>query len=465
MGKYKNLLNNTIIFAIGNISTRLIWFILLPLYTFYLSTSEVGIIDLIITTTNLLIPIFSLCIYDAALRLIIDSEKDSNKIICSSLFVVLVSGIVSIILYPLLKFTVIESSYHIYFFLSFLLQMINNLFLNITRATNKIKLFAVNSFLTAVTMLILAIIFLQYFSMGIEGYFLSIIGSTFLSILTLFVVGKFYRAIRFENVDKTVIRLMILFSLPLIPNATMWWITQFLDRYMITFFLGVEANGIYAIANKIPNLIMIANLIFFQAWQLSAIQESQSEKKATFFTNVFSVLFSVLILSTSGVLLILRPLMSLLVSEEFIVSWRFAPFLIVSVIFSSFSTFLGTNYLAMNKTTGVLKTSVAGAMMNIILNILLIPRFGINGASFSTMISVFLIWILRIVDTKRFVIIKINFFQFIISFILIFLQIGSLYFNSTFTILFGLFFLVLLVFLQIPTYMILYNLINRSSRN
>lgn len=452
MGRYRKLMNNTMMFAIGNLGNKFIGFFLVPLYTFYLSTSEFGTIDLLITTTSLLLPIFSFGIYDAVLRFVMDTKERSHKILSNSLLVVLIGTLLGILCYPILKSIQIADSYLVYFYLLLFFQAVNAVFLQYIRAMNKMKLFMISSLLTTIVTLLLALLFLKYYQLGIIGYLLSLLGANFFSMVLLFFAGKIYQDIDLKGIDKDTIRLMLIYSLPLIPNSLMWWVMQLSDRYMVTFFLGAGANGLYAVANKIPSLLNMINSIFFQAWQLAAIEESNSEDKASFFTNIFSVLFSVMVLSTSGILLVLRFIVGHLIAPEFYGAWRYVPFLLISVVFSSFSGFLGTNYIAMKKTGGVLKTSMIGAVISAISNLIFIPKFGMNGASFSIMLSFFIIWVLRMIDTRKFVTIHMNWLQFVMSFVVLFVQIWLLLMNVGYEYLWGAGLFLMLILMQAPTY-------------
>ncbi len=451
MGRYRKLMSNTLLFAIGNLGNKFIGFFLVPFYTFYLSASEFGTIDLLTTTTGLLLPVFSFGIFDAVLRFTMEG-KEQTKILSSSLMVVFLGMLLSILCYPLLTFLPIPNSYFLYFYLLLFLQGINAVFMQFIRATNKMKLFTISSLLTTVVTLLLAVFFLKYYQLGMTGYLFTLIGAGFFSMVLLFFAGKIYQDIDIKAVDTSTMRTMLLYSLPLIPNSLMWWLMQLSDRYMIAFFLGAGANGLFAVANKIPSLLSMVHAIFFQAWQLAAIEERDSGDKTTFFNHVFSMLFAVMVLSTSAILLILKFVIGHLIAPEFYDSWQYVPFLLISVIFSSFSGFLGTNYIAMKKTSGVLKTSVVGAVVSVVSNLILLPAFGLNGASFSIMLSFFVIWVLRMIDTRKFVTIRIHWLQFVLSFFVLFLQIGLLYVGGRFEYLWGAGLFVLLMVIQVPTY-------------
>lgn len=122
-----------------------------------------------------------------------------------------------------------------------------------------------------------------------------------------------------------------------------------------------------------------------------------------------------------------QPIAFFLAEKSYFEAWKYVPFLLLGIVFSSFAGFLGTNYIAAKKTGGVFKTSVIGAIVNIVILLLLVPRIGINGAAIATMVSFFTIWILRVQDTKEYAEIRINWRKLILNLIVIFVQIGVLY--------------------------------------
>jgi len=427
MNIYQKLFNNSLIFAAGNLGVKLVSIFLLPLYTFYLTPDEFGMVDLITITVSLVIPICTLSIINSILRFVMDKKYDKQSVLINSLFVSIIGFTIIVLAYPIVSLILPFKEYILYFYLFLFVQFINTLFAQFIRANGLIKLFAINGILTAFLLLLGNMIFLIGFQMSILGYFLSFILAYLISSIFIVIYGNIYKDINIKKMNLPLLKEMLIFSLPLIPNTLMWWIMGVSDRYLITYYLGLSATGLYAVAVKIPSILNIVNTIFFQAWQMSAIEEADSKEKSLFYTKVFNI-FSVLMLTaTSFIILILKPIMSVLVADSFFESWKYVPFLLLGVVFSSFSGFLGTNYIAAKKTSGVLKTSLVGGVINILLNVLLIPIIGINGAAIATMISFFLVWILRIRDTKVFVDIQINKLKLILTLIIIYIQIFVLY--------------------------------------
>lgn len=427
MKEYKKLLKNLGIFAIANLGSKLISILLVPYYTYVLSTQEYGTIDMYITSISLILPIITLSIFDATLRFTIKSNFSKKAIFTSSVFVVMLGNIAFLILYPIISKLYVFKEYIIVFYLILMLQSMNSLLAQFARGIGKVKDFALSGVISTIFTIVLNIIFLSKFRWGISGYFASIIISCIVCNLYLIFKTKIWKYINKKEVDFQLVKEMLQYSVPLIPNSLMWWIMNASDRYAINIFLGISANGIYAIANKVPTILNMLYSIFSQAWQLSAIEEADNKNKSQFYTNVFNIFSLVMLIGTSCILVIIRPIIETFLADAYRDSWKYVPFLLLSVVFTSFSAFLGTNYIAMKETKGVFKTSLVGAIVNIILNILLIPYLGLNGASIATMISFFTVWIIRIYDTKKFVNIKLDLKNLMYTFIVIFIQIAVLY--------------------------------------
>ncbi|MBX9987784.1 oligosaccharide flippase family protein [Priestia aryabhattai] len=429
MSKYKKLAINSIVFAIGNLGSKLISFLLLPLYTYYLEKNEFGTVDLLTTTLSLIIPIVTLSVFDAVLRFTMDKGYDNKIVLNNALLITLLGFIFSILLYPLVIIAFPFPKLLLYFYVLLLIQSINSSLSQFVRALGKIKFFSTIGIIGALTVLVGNIVFLVMLHWGIEGYLISLIFSNVVCFMYTFFFGDIRKYISISKANLNVVKKMLIYSIPLIPNALMWWIMSLSDRYIISFFLGLGANGLYAVASKIPNLLNVINSIFFQAWQMSAIEESESKNKSEFYTKIFSLYSTLLLVCASVMIGLTKFIMKFAVSDEYFEAWKYVPFLLLSIVFSSFSSFLGTNYIAAKNTTGIFKTSLWGAVINIVFNLILIPIIGINGAAVSTMLSFALIWILRIRGTKDYVNITINIKKIIIAMCILFIQITLLFIN------------------------------------
>lgn len=403
MNAYKKLLGNSVVFAIGNLGSKLISILLVPLYTFYMTTQEYGMVDIVITTTSMLLPLISLSIYEATLRFALDGKEDTSKIFTNSLFITIIGLFILLGLSPFFSKLSIDSLLLKYLVLILSLQVLQATLAQFSRAIGKVKAYAFNGILMSFVIGGLNIYLLVYKNLGVEGYLLSIVAANVVSILFFSIILKIWKYIKKSTISIETMREMLKYSIPLIPNAFMWWIISASNRFFILYFVGVEANGLFAVANKIPSFLSILYAIFFQAWQISAIEEFNSKDKSRFYSKIFNLFSMVMFLGSSFLLIFLKYVVANFIAVEYYDSWKTVPFLLLSVVLSSFSSFLGTNYIAAKETKGVFSTSLLGGISNVALNFILVPFLGITGAAISTMISFGIMWVIRVIDTKKYI--------------------------------------------------------------
>lgn len=426
MNLYKKLFNNVLIFGLGNMGSKIISFILVPLYTYFLSQSEYGSVDLVMVTVNMVLPIATACVHEAVLRFAVD-ESDSEWILSNALTVTVVGYFVLLLIYPILNYFNFLENNLVYLYIILLVQMINQLFTQFTRGIGKVRIFAVNGVFITLLTGILNILFLAVLNFGLYGYFLSITLAYVFSTIFIFITVKPFKYIKINSLSLIRIKEILTYSVPLIPNYLMWWIINSSSRYIINWFLGIAANGIFAVASKIPSLISIVSSVFTQAWQLSVFESFEQERKSRFYSRVFNLYISILLLFVSLILIFLKPTFSIFFSEEFYTAWQPVPFLLLGSVFSALSSFLGVAYTASKKTTGVFRTSMIGGGISIILNIILIPLFGIVGAGISSMVGFFIMFLVRYFDTKSILTFNIDWRKCLITLLVISLQILILF--------------------------------------
>lgn len=432
-GKYKQLFSNSILYSIGNFGSSAVSFLLLPLYTNALTTGQYGYIDIIQTLIDLLLPVLSLNFADSILRYTLDG-KHSNKSIMTS--VVIVPFMTLPLFYLCLLFISRMTNLHIspeLLTLIFFLRINNDYFKQFSRGINKNIIFALNDIIYTLVFALFNLLFLQYLKIGISGYFFSMVIALIVSNMFLIVFSRIYAYFDFQSFSKDYFKESLYYSFPLIPNTIMWWVMNAIDRYFILFFLGVESNGLYGIAYKLPSIVSIVATIFSKAWQISAIKEYNKADTEQFYNRVYSVLNSILVIFVSLMFCILPLFLNLFIGSSFRDVVHIIPFLFISVIFSSLSGFVGTNYLASMKTAGTVKTSIVGGVANIIGNLLLMPLIGLSGAALSTALSFFIVLIYRIYDTRKLIQIHITKVE-IVKYFLLTMQATLLTLNTNYYI-------------------------------
>lgn len=425
MEKYKKLFNNSLVFAIGNFGSKIINFIMVPLYTYTLTTQQYGTLDLITTTVNLLVPFVTLTIEQAVIRFAVQKVKDrpDDYILTTSLFFCAFMNSISLILILFLfHFFGFNMQYQFYFIVLIILNSFQSILLQFTRGIEKIKEFAINGILQTILIAGFNILFLVNFKMGLVGYFKSLILSILLSILYLVFVIKAWKRISIKYFDFEFLKDMLVYSIPLLPNNTMWWLVNNSTRYIILYFLGASANGLFAVANKIPSLITMLTSIFQQAWQLSAFEEYESSDRSVFYSTIFKYYYQFLILSGIILVTLSQPIVYYFVEYSYYESWKIIPPLILAVIYQTFSGFIGTIYTASMKTRGMFISSILSAFVAVFANLLFIPIFGLTGAGIGTTLAFIIMWIYRLIDTRKYVTITIDYVCFFFNNILFIFQ-------------------------------------------
>ncbi len=407
MDKYRTLFSNTLIFGLGSFGSKLMVFLLLFFYTRVLSLEEFGSVDLIIQAANLLIPIAGLSIFEGTVRFTLDKGYRRTDVMSVSIQIALIGLFCVGVAFPLLRLIGALSDYLILLYIYVFIATIKLIFEQFVRGMGYVKLYAMNGLLTTFMMIFFNIIFLVIFKWGTVGYVLSIVLADALSVMFLYAVANIKKYIRLKDINKEVRSAMLRYSLPMLPTTILWWVTSFSDRYMVTHMLSLSHNGIYSAAYKIPTIITLISAIFSQAWQMSAVTEHNDKAIARFYTNVFNTFQSLVYVVAGGIFLFIKPI-SMLMGGGFPISYKYTPFLVLSVVFSCFVTFFGSIYVATKRTGRGLVTTIIPGVINILLNLLLIPKLGIHGAAIATCTSYLVAFVIRTFDARAIVGMKTN---------------------------------------------------------
>lgn len=438
------LINNTIIFAIGNFATKLLTFLLVPLYTNILSTSEYGTVDLLYTICSFLVPLFSFNISEAILRFSLDKDKDKNKIMSIAFFVSVFMVLLSVVVIPILNLFQEVRSLSIYFYIYLITFGISQMFLIILKGEEKLKLFSLGNFIYALFVSLFNILFLVLLKRGMRGYFEAYIVANIIVIVYSFFSGEMYKLHKNFSFDKKLFVKMIKYSIILIPTSFMWWIMNFLDRIMITKYINLSANGLYAVSYKIPTILSVLSSIFTQAWLFSAVKEKESLDNKSYTNTVFRLLSFTTFLISGILLLLLKPIFHVFIADNYYIAWKYVPPLMIGYIFMTLGTFISTSYNVNKDSKGYLFSALSGAVINVLLNLILIPYFGVYGAAFATMISYITVFIYRVFDTRKYIRIDIN-KKFILSTFLLIIIAILLYIQNGYVIIFQILLLLLLL--------------------
>ena len=399
--KSKRLINNTIIFFIGSLGSKFIQFFLVPLYTYALTTEQYGVTEIVLTASNVLMPVFSVSIADGLLRFGLDKKLKKEDVLKNSMLIVLVGTILSIILAPLFQLYSGLNHWIIYFLLILNLRIYRDIFAINLKIHNKNMYFALDSIIYTFVLCAFSVLFLTILKMGIVGYFISYIVANIISIIYLNIVGTPIRDLLKGKINKVLLHDLIVYSIPMIANGIAWWVITASDRFILQYFKGEASVGIYSVASKIPTLISTFSGVFMQAWIISAVTEFDEEREKQFYSKVFHKYYVAMFAAATCLISVVRIFMHFYVSPDFQIAWKYTPLLISGAIYSGMFAFYVGIYAAAKNSKNVTITTVIGATINIALNCILIPYIGIQGAVIATYIAWMITTMIRIIDTKK----------------------------------------------------------------
>lgn len=434
----KYLAKNIALLTISQLGSKLLSFFLVPLYTSVLSTGEYGIYDLFNTTILLVVPIFTSNISDATLRFPLDNKEHSSIFSTSLKHVIRGTAVFFLLLLfnYFGNFFPTINEYKWYLLVMFVTSSLGGIITNFARGIDGIKEVAISGIIGSAVLLSLNIYFLLELRLGISGYFLAnILGLASIYIYLFFALKMWKYIKKSSNSLKEIEKQMLDYAGPLLTNNIAWWVNSSSDRYVVTWLSGVSANGIYSVGYKIPTILNVFQTIFNQAWTLSAVKDFDPEDTDGFFTNMYNLYNFSMLFMCSVLITLTRLIANILYAKAFYEAWMFVPFLLISVLFGALSGYVGGIFAAVKATKIFGQTTILTAVVNTILNIVLVYFIGPLGAALSTMIAYFLTWLIRIFFVRKYIKLKLNFIRDTIAYLILLIQSLCLFLlsnNSTF---------------------------------
>ncbi|WP_213278371.1 lipopolysaccharide biosynthesis protein [Chryseobacterium indologenes] len=429
------LLKSTLIYTVGNFGSKILSFLLIPIYSYYLSRKELGEYDLVLTSVNLLVPFVSLQMNEAIYRWFLDKENEKENYIDNIFKQCSVLLLISFISFELLLYLA-GIFYHIPYQKELSLLIISScllpFFQQILRGLGLTRFYSFIGIINSFFIFSFSLLFLltDIFHDKVQGIFYALFISNFIAILLmLFKVSFLFKKYVSIKINYPLQKQILFYSLPLILNSISWWVINASDRYIILKFLTIEDNGIYAVSARLPAILTIFNTVFMLAWQDMAI--SGNDPNNPFFSKLFNKYIAVNI-GLSTILIAATPLITeVLFDSKFYESWKYATILYIGSCFSSISGFLGAIYLKTKSTKGIFITSMIGALVNVFISMAFIKYIGLYAPALGTFVSFFVMFVIRYRQTAEILKLDIDIKSFIIQLLVVFGIIILLYVNSS----------------------------------
>lgn len=405
MGEARRLIRNTGIIAVGGMATKLVSFLLLPLYTTVLTTGEYGTVDYISTIAMFLVPAVSLLMDEAMFRFLIDCDDDQARIkVVTSSCAVLLAGCAVFAAVMLAVWLVWRPENLGWVAALVVTQCLLTMSSALMRGFGDTVSFAAMNFAASLATIIMNVLFIAVFHWGVVG----MLSATVISqgcVASVFLIRKrLWRYIDVRTFSKVEAGRMVRYSLPLIPNSVSWTVMNMLDRLIIMNTVGANAAGVYAVSYKFPSVMDQMYGFFYQSWKESSARAlNDGGGTELFYNSVYRALRRFMI----SVVLMMAAFMpfvyGLLIKGSFDEGVLYVPILLLATYFSNISGFYGGVFTAHRDTRIMGTTTVVSALLCVVLCFVLIPVFGLYGASVATLAATFTVSEYRRIKVAKYV--------------------------------------------------------------
>ncbi len=403
MKREKELVKNTVVLALGRFLPKIVSLVTLPIVTARLSKGEYGTYDLVLTLVMLLMPVATLQIQSAAFRFLIDyrDNKEKSSEVITNIFAVTLSIALVVALAFMLIMQNITFVTRFIIVLYFLADILYNTISQVSRGLGHNKIYSISAIVLSVVNGIGVVLLVQLMSFGLNGVLISLAIANIMAVLFIAYKIRIHEYFDLNRADKGVIKSMLSYSWPMVPNNLSNWVLRLSDRLVITAFLGVESNAEYAVANKIPGLLSIAQSIFVMAWQENASLAVSDKDAEKYYSDMFDRIFSLMV-GMTGLLIAFTPLMfMILIRGDYDDAYIQMPILILGMFFFCMSAFQGGIYIAHKKTKSVGITTVVAAVINLLIDLLLVNVIGITAGSLSSLVAYLVLYVYRLWDVRK----------------------------------------------------------------
>lgn len=391
MTREKTLLKNTLIMILGTFLPRIINLLTTPLINGSMSGGGYGNVELIQNTILFfIVPVLTLQVEQSLFRFIIDAkDEDEQKTAMTNGYMIIglmmIIGAIITLFVPIQGF---DGTYKLIIVLYIIVEVLSITSRFVLRAFSKYKDYSIVAALVVIVNFLVLSFNILVLDLGIHGVILALTVADIAGFLYVLKVCNIFKYINIKYSDRDYRRKILNYSLPFIPNQISWYINQMSDRWIISLFIGLTANGVYSMANKIPSIVNILYPAFNLAWTDSAQRSVNDADSKEYYNKMFRMLFCI-VSAGSALLLGFTPLIFSILcrNPELALAINYTPVLIIATCFYCFAQFFGSVYVAIKETKNMAMTTTVAAVINIVINLLFMKQFGVVVAVISTLIS------------------------------------------------------------------------------
>lgn len=399
----KTLFKNTGIIAIGQISTKVVNFLLLPLYTTLLTTEQYGLIDLLITYSGLITVVIGMQVHQAIFRFLISIRNDKKEITRTISTILVFTGVV-FVLYGVgfaLVFSFVTVEYSWFIFLHVIASIYLQTLSGIARGLGDNTHYAIGNFLSSTVIILLNVIFIGFLRLGVGWMLLAYSIGPVLGGIYLTWKCKVVNYYSYKEKDISKLKEILKYAIPLIPNELSWTVIHSSDRWIVSAILTYSANGLIAVASKFSTIYTTVFSVFNTSWTEQIILHYKDDGGVEYVNEMFEKMVSFFACLAIGIISIMPFVFGLMVNKQFNSAYNLVPLYMIAVFFNAVIGLLSAVYLVNNETKQVAYSTMVAAIINLIVDIVLIKYVAVYAAPISSICGYMFISVWRIIDVNK----------------------------------------------------------------
>lgn len=391
----KSLFKHSVIYSIGNIMSRAIGFLMIPVYTRYLTPADYGTVEILTLTSTILSLILAMGLSSSVMRFYFDCNKEHEKkevvstALIFSLSVALTAVIVLLAFSSELSLLMFNSPGFSLYFKLIILSMFFEISLGVPqiylRILDKSVMFTVVSIIQLIIGLSLNIYFIVLLKMGVLGVLYSMLFSGL--VISVLMITYTFKNVHFHfSLEK--LRPMLAYSLPLIPAGLSMFALNSGDRFLLKYFCDLQEVGIYSLGYKFAMVLgMLIGQPFYQVWSPHMFSIAKTKDAPRTYSRIFTYFVFVLVFAGLGLSVLIKDILKIMVTPKFFEAYKVVPIVVIGYIFYQVYYLLPIGIHLEKKTKWLAAIVTFAASVNVVLNWFLIPRYGMMGAAWVTAVS------------------------------------------------------------------------------
>lgn len=396
----KRLIKNMGFYFLGTFSTKILQFIFIPIYTTYIITSDFGYFNLTISIISLAIPLLYQSIWEGVLRFTIENENDEQKILSTiNIYCIGISLLYSIIFFILTL--VIDIQYGIVILLMGLSHMGVSYWQFSARALKENKIYAFSTVVNSAITIALNLILIIVLKWGLLGLFIANTAGNVAMIIIIESKLKLFSRTRKHDFDNELLKSILKYSLPLSINAVSWWLITSSNNLVISNRIGIDANGIYAMASRFGSIMTLITSVINMAWLEEAFRTYGDSDKDHYFNNVLDLLTRVVFSGVALLIPITYIFYQYLVFGDYNDGVFLTPIIYLSAAYSTLASHLGSGFLARKESDIIFKTTLVGGIFSAVVGFVLAKPFGLMAVVATSLLGYIIMYAIRIPLLKK----------------------------------------------------------------